>query len=194
MKNCNFLFKVILLVVCFSMSLLTVAQVRIGGETLPEEGATLDLNPVSSGDYRGGLLLPNVEILNLDFIPISFTDAASMAGYDAIDGVDENVALTGMMVYHVPGSGNSIAEGVYVWVGSEWLPITRSISCKAPNITVPSAAQTISVYMGTAVELSVTATGNNLTYHWYKNNSAISGATSANYNAISSAVNKTANT
>jgi len=62
----------------------------------------------------------------------------------------------------------------------------------APTITVQPVSQSVS--SGTAVTLSVTATGDGtLSYQWYKDSTAISGATSSSY-AISSATSSNAGT
>ena len=62
----------------------------------------------------------------------------------------------------------------------------------APTITVQPASQSVS--SGTAVTLSVTATGDGtLGYQWYKDSTAISGATAASY-AIASAASSDAGT
>jgi hypothetical protein len=60
-----------------------------------------------------------------------------------------------------------------------------STTVSAPTITVQPVSQAVS--SGSAVTLSVTATGDGtLSYQWYKDSTAISGATSASY-AIASA-------
>ena len=62
---------------------------------------------------------------------------------------------------------------------------TSTTTVSAPTITTQPTSQTIAV--GSAASFSVTATGSDtLTYQWYKDSSAISGATSSTY-AISSA-------
>lgn len=67
-----------------------------------------------------------------------------------------------------------------------------SSTVSAPTITVQPVSQSVS--SGTAVTFSVTATGDGtLSYQWYKDSTAISGATSASY-AISSATSSSAGT
>ncbi|HEY1149515.1 MAG TPA: DUF3500 domain-containing protein, partial [Pseudoduganella sp.] len=56
---------------------------------------------------------------------------------------------------------------------------TTSTATAAPTISVQPAA--VSVALGAAATLSVTATGNELSYQWYKAGTAITGATSSSY-------------
>ena len=50
--------------------LTTQAQVKIGQDAAPAKGAVLELNSVTgSGNYIGGLRLPNVKITDLSAIP-----------------------------------------------------------------------------------------------------------------------------
>lgn len=59
------------------------------------------------------------------------------------------------------------------------------ISKVAPSITTQPASQT--VVTGAAASFTVTATGPNLTYQWYKAAAALSGATSATYSIAAAA-------
>ncbi len=58
-------------------------------------------------------------------------------------------------------------------------PGTLTIVPQATNIVAQSTGQT--VCSGVTIPLSVTATGNNLTYQWYKDNNLIPGAISSTY-------------
>ena len=115
MKTKTYLLFLSMLCVCLCAPLTINGQVKIGGSSIPAQGAVLDLN----GSYSGGLLLPNVFIEDDEFIPASFTDADKMAGYDSTDGVDTNADLSGMIVYN---TNDDVAdgEGVYVWTGDWW--------------------------------------------------------------------------
>jgi len=78
------------------------AQVRIGGNEIPNEAAVLDLNANDDTNTgTKGLALPRVS-LNSD-------DAK-------LDGVTDN--LDGMLVYN---TGGSLSAGVYYWNGSNWI-------------------------------------------------------------------------
>jgi hypothetical protein len=92
------------------------AQVTIGGLENPKTGAILDLNSTA----KGGLLLSNVGITDLDFIP----DNDSNVFPDVDPGsLDENWDLRGAVVYNTnPATG----VGVYVWTGLYWMPATES--------------------------------------------------------------------
>jgi hypothetical protein len=86
------------------------AQVLIGSENEPTPGAVLDLNNASPG-YIGGLLLPRVELTDLDDIT---TDISAAAGHVA--------DLKGLIVYNTSTS----TEGIYVWNGSnKWEAIWK---------------------------------------------------------------------
>ena len=121
MKTKTYLFILSMLCVCLCAPLTVNGQVKIGDSDTPAQGAVLDLN----SSYSGGLLLPNVFIENVEFIPASFTDANKMAGYDSTDGVDTNADLSGMVVYN---SNDDVAdgEGVYVWNGDRWEIVSGS--------------------------------------------------------------------
>ena len=63
---------------------------------------------------------------------------------------------------------------------------TSTTTVSAPTITTQPTSQTIAV--GSAASFSVTATGSDtLTYQWYKDSSAISGATASTYTISSAA-------
>ncbi len=88
----------------------STAQVRIGGNTVAEQGAILDL---SSTTYTGGLKLPNITITDLGKIPNTFTDVS-------VQGQDTNQSLKGLMVYNTTAS-TGIETGVYTWNGDNWV-------------------------------------------------------------------------
>ena len=115
MKTKTYLLFLSMLCVCLCAPLTVKGQVKIGGSDTPAQGAVLDLN----GPYSGGLLLPNVFIADVEFIPASFTDADKMTGFDPATGVDANTDLVGMVVYN---TNYDVADGVgvYVWNGDTW--------------------------------------------------------------------------
>jgi hypothetical protein len=86
------------------------AQVTIGGQATPKAGAILDLNSTN----KGGLLLSNVALEKLSHIP----------GGNQLTGIaseqDENLVLTGTVVYNTADIGVDICPGVYVWDGTKW--------------------------------------------------------------------------
>ncbi|GHT47704.1 hypothetical protein FACS189440_09010 [Bacteroidia bacterium] len=99
MKKMMFLMLMLITLGTASMN----AQVKIGGNDSPAKGALLDLN----GDYKGGLLLPNVAITNLGVIPAGFTERG---------GADTAEDLTGMIVW----STDDVNTGLYMWDGNNW--------------------------------------------------------------------------
>ncbi|MDL2243285.1 hypothetical protein LJB84_00365 [Bacteroidales bacterium OttesenSCG-928-J19] len=126
MNTKNYLLMIMLVCVGLLQPIISHAQVKIGEEEMPTEGAILDLKKTSTGSdyYLGGLLLPNVEILDLGFIPVSFTNADKMnggLGYDSTDGVDKNLDLAGTIVYNTVANDNkNVVVGIYMWDGEDW--------------------------------------------------------------------------
>jgi exosome complex RNA-binding protein Rrp42 (RNase PH superfamily) len=105
MKRIFFLMLMLIVLSTASMN----AQVRIGDSSNPTAGAVLDLN--NPDGYKGGLLLPKVELTTL-------SDPTDIAG-----ATDENKAdLKGLIVYN---TSSSPVEGIYVWTGSEWFVIWK---------------------------------------------------------------------
>jgi hypothetical protein len=92
------------------------AQVSIGSLTPAEPFALLQIknhNANTPGgatvdNKGGGLLLPRVALNNTS--DVTFIQKAS---------IDQNLILTGMMVYNVNTSG-ALEEGIYEWDGSNW--------------------------------------------------------------------------
>ena len=120
MKTKNYL---IALVCACLFPFVAQGQVKVGEKTEPEKGAVLDMNKTVMEGYRGGLLLPHVNIVQMTRIPASFTDADKMTGYNSITGVDTNVALTGLIVYNT----NPSTKGVYLWDGDNWIQIVSTL-------------------------------------------------------------------
>jgi hypothetical protein len=82
------------------------AQVRIGDLMDPAPGAVLDLNNPATG-YRGGLLLPKVNLTTL----VDITDIV------ASPTSEDKAKLEGLIVYNT----TSGQVGIYIWNGSnEW--------------------------------------------------------------------------
>ena len=100
MKNMRkVLFLMLFLLVLGAASI--SAQVRIGGDEVPNEAAVLDLNADGTTTGTKGLALPRVSLSSDDVI---------------LPGVTKN--LDGMLVYNTSGS---LPAGVYFWNGSNWI-------------------------------------------------------------------------
>ncbi|MDR2622218.1 MAG: hypothetical protein LBC48_06510 [Dysgonamonadaceae bacterium] len=87
------------------------SQVRISDLDKPAAGAVLDLKSLPGG-YVGGLLLPNVKIIDISDIPDSFISRNKI----------KPAELAGLIVYNAIES-NGIPKGVYVWNGTKWVKI-----------------------------------------------------------------------
>ena len=150
------------------------AQVTIGTKAEPHAGAVLDLQ---SNNINKGLLLPNV----------SLNDALV---FQVATGAENIATGKGMMVYNTnAGMTGGAGVGVYIWNGSEWMPVSPDIPCNgAPTAKITSDIPMAQVNPGDAVKLTVNASGNGaLSYQWYKNGTELSGATNVSY-AIASVV------
>jgi hypothetical protein len=137
------------------------AQVRVGGENTPTQGAILDLNSTD----KGSLLLSNVNITSIDSIPIDFVNANTMTPEQR----DINTALTGSIVYNVHPT---IGPGIFLWNGDKWL---RIHFCTEATITSTSVTN-VNIKVGQTTnlpKLSVSASGESLTYRWYKGESGV---------------------
>jgi uncharacterized protein (TIGR02145 family) len=133
------------------------AQVRIGGLTPPATGVLLDLN----SDTRGGLVLSNVTITDLEKIPFGNNVFSGITDADA----DVNIALRGTIVYN-DGQGTTVPSGIYVWNGYYW---TQDGNCN-PVVTA-SSPLSVSVIGGSSTTLSVDAVGCDIIkYQWYELN------------------------
>ena len=90
------------------------AQVAIGDDVVSRKGLILDLKKTTPTGYIGGLMLPNVEILDLDKIPTAFTDAS-------VKNLETNLDLAGMIVYNTKADPvKKIVVGCYMWGGRDW--------------------------------------------------------------------------
>jgi hypothetical protein len=70
-------------------------------------------------------------------------------------------------------------------VTSSTATLSVSATVTAPSITTQPIATSVAV--GSSANLTVVATGTDLTYQWYKDSAAVSGATSATYTIASAA-------
>jgi uncharacterized protein (TIGR02145 family) len=143
------------------------SQVLIGGTDRPRDGAILDLNSTA----KGGLILSNVTISSLEFIPY---DTHLFPGIDAFNA-DVNPELRGAMVYN-DGKNAAVPAGIYIWNGCSWTKDGGGInSLPAPSVTVNGSGST-AVTVGESLELKVTTLLLNVNYTWYKRD-AVSAVT-----------------
>ncbi|MDR0232136.1 MAG: tail fiber domain-containing protein [Dysgonamonadaceae bacterium] len=107
--------KVLITLMALMPSFITHAQVKIGQDAEPVKGAVLELNSnVGSGNYVGGLRLPNVPIENVNAIPTGFSENSL--------NLTEQGNLTGSIVYNTnPGVIGGSGIGIYYWNGSKWI-------------------------------------------------------------------------
>jgi uncharacterized protein (TIGR02145 family) len=140
------------------------AQVRIGGDVDPNESAILDLNAdndvTKSGDL--GLALPRVALT-------STVEADPLKAH-----------VKGMFVYNIAADGD-VTPGTYYNDGSKWVRLRNDVlaSTAAPIITTQpksfnwSRMKEIngdpnSTVTSFSTTLTIAASGENLSYKWYK--------------------------
>ncbi|MDR0864086.1 MAG: hypothetical protein LBO74_04025, partial [Candidatus Symbiothrix sp.] len=154
------------------------AQVTIGGVNDPQAGAILDLNST----VKGGLVLSNVEIIDLGKIP---TGANGFAGITAGTDDDTNVALTGTIVYNSKGI-EGIPQGVYVWDGENWQTISGAsaaagdcdaVCVRIQNVVLTAKTSTLIIGSSGSALFELLSDGSNCynvdpsnkkTYEWYR--------------------------
>ncbi|MDR1762738.1 MAG: hypothetical protein LBR64_02105 [Dysgonamonadaceae bacterium] len=98
------------------------AQVKIGDDSAPRDGAALDLN----SSKKGGLVLSNVQLTSLDEIPASFVRISAPLTDE------EKTALKGALVWNSNEVDNAdpakkIYIGLYLWNGEQWI----RLKCKS---------------------------------------------------------------
>ncbi|MDU1892910.1 MAG: hypothetical protein E6767_19695 [Dysgonomonas sp.] len=112
-----------LLLLCLSHQM--SAQVTIGMDSKPVEGAILQLKETESSTDNStkGLLMPRVKLSSLTItsgsdLKTTITGATGTATWDK----DEH---TGLLVFHVGDATHPVADlkapNLYVWTGKEWL-------------------------------------------------------------------------
>lgn len=126
----------LLLIICVFRT--THAQVTIGSNLKPNEGALLDLkefdNGASSTTGTKGLLLPRVKLTDVK------PDLGKLAESIGNTGSWIEAEHTGLMVYNVentmtPQYVRGAYPGVYLWNGSEWKPIFEKKATVPPTVT-----------------------------------------------------------
>ena len=130
----------------------------------------------------GGTLYLTTQLMPAD-------EAAATPSDNIVSGLGSNLSLctytptTGLITW-----GSSTYTGL---IATKQLVVNYTVTTTAPSITTQPSA--LSVSSGSSASFSVTASGTSLTYQWYKDGSAISGATSSSY-GISSATTANAGT
>ena len=112
------------------------AQVRIGGDTVPNAAAVLDLNvnnDTTPTGNKGGLALPRISLAST---------TAQLNGATPI---------TGMLVYNTNASitGGS-GVGMYFWDGNTWVKVS-------PYVPAPPKTATLTVKHDTTINVTLTA-------------------------------------
>ncbi|WP_413513123.1 hypothetical protein [Myroides odoratus] len=98
------------------------AQVTVGSEIAPVQGALLDLKSYDDGTATNGgrnatkgLLLPRVELSNLNKLIISGEEIV-----DSQYGGNQYKAHIGLVVFNISTTAPFV-PGLYVWDGSKWI-------------------------------------------------------------------------
>jgi len=134
--------KCILSTAFFLFASTTFAQVTIGSDNSPEKAALLELK--TKGDTNGsvssdsgGLLLPRVEITNVEELGV-FSKITNL------DNDQEKLKHTGLAVYNIGTTDTDgsilVEKGTYVWNGSKWMKageVTAGKFFYMPSIEIP---------------------------------------------------------
>ncbi|MDR1681960.1 MAG: hypothetical protein LBS25_01015, partial [Candidatus Symbiothrix sp.] len=135
------------------------AQVSISernGSSDPHAGAILDLQ-----SNEKGLLLPHVELQNLDTLQVGDSKA------------DEDLTAIGMIVYNI---SPNFCPGVYFWNGNQWRKAGKDYQVRATapnNLVITAPANVDEIVGGEAVTFVVTAPGDAQFFSWYLNDSLL---------------------
>lgn len=108
------------------------AQVNIGSEDAPKNGAVLDLSQSST---PLGLILPNV--------PLNGATPFQLGGSDTKD-LEDYPAAAGTIVYN-NGEGDLTDVGVYVWSGTAWTLASAPVVPPVEPCTKPATPGTITI-------------------------------------------------
>lgn len=119
--------KNIIIGLCLLLSIGSAkSQVTIGSHTLPNKGALLDLKQEEktdgSANSQKGLMLPRVNLTDVDKLLPMFDGDADYIGNVANKKTDEDKKHTGLWVYHTDNCSLK-GSGVYVWDGTAWQKI-----------------------------------------------------------------------
>lgn len=120
----------------------TDAQITIGSVAKPTEGALLQLkeNEEVSANSNRGLLLPKVKLTSKNnLFPMFETAPGSGVAADNYKNSDkeaEDMKHTGLIVYSSDNCDGIITQGVHIWNGKEWMPLTHSEAMGKPQILV----------------------------------------------------------
>ncbi|MDR1591525.1 MAG: fibrobacter succinogenes major paralogous domain-containing protein [Prevotellaceae bacterium] len=144
MKQKRF-YSVAIVATFLSVATFSVAQVTIGGGEPPKAGTILDLNSTT----KGGLQLSNVNILDLEKIPVGvnlFPGIISGSGGDTDDNL--NAKLVGTIVWNLNNDLVPNGSGLYVWNGTKWdyFGGRDGLAVPPPSVTI-SAPRCRSIYV-----------------------------------------------
>ena len=140
--------KLIIVSILFSISILSVsAQVTVGSDVLPIDGALLDIKQNNGTDANAtkGVVFPRVELQGrASLAPLTTNTTANYKSH------------TGTVVYNLKAvtGANPLLVGLNVWDGTAWIPIGQQSS--DPNF----------FYMP-AFKLPITSVGTNRTFNVY---------------------------
>jgi hypothetical protein len=129
-----------------------------------------------------GVIAENLATSTYSVVPV--TGAVSYgwtppAGMSIVSGNGTN-----SIVINYQGQSGQLCVNASNGCGATTTQSCLTIGCAAPVITAQPQAATIC--SGSTISLSTTATGNGLTYQWFKDGVSISGATNSTYSLSSS--------
>lgn len=134
-----------------SLSVVSNAQVTIGADIAPNEGAMLDIkenrpsNPeINNSTSKKGVVFPRVELTSETNLFPMFEDDGN-GGYKkgtvAFTKVDEDIKHEGLVVYNIQGA---LPEGFYFWDGAKWKFFNSSLATPPEISSLICTAATLS--------------------------------------------------
>lgn len=189
------------------------SNTRISTGTAKQYAISKSSTGTFTSNYNDFYVATNANSTLASFGTTTTTDYATLATFQAASGTDAN-SISVMPVFvsntdlHLDPANNSGIDnkgtpvtGVTVDFDNQARSTTTpdigvdefssTSTCTAPAITTQPTAQ--AVCAGSAINLSVVATGTSLTYQWRKGGTNISGATSATYTIASAAAGDAGN-
>ena len=132
------------------------AQVTVGANEKPMDGAIFQLKTIDDTDSNGGINatkgigFPRVELSsNTNLYPMFLTNSADPTSGPNTDystrKADIDKTHRGLVVYNV---GNKFAQGLYYWDGTEWMSLdnTRAIAPEVAEILCGAASLSPGAY------------------------------------------------
>lgn len=172
-KNIRPLLKTIFPLIFLMYSPIIQAQVTIGYNEAPVDGALLQLKSssnVTGANADKGLMLPRVKLLTTQLDESKYIDLSQTI--EGATGTWNKKTHIGLLVYNVNDNGSDICPGPYVWNGNEWNKLNKP--CLTFNISPTST-----IYFPSGTDLR-SLQEQNITVNWNSSTGEVSFIPSEN--------------